>query len=236
MIITNKPRLCAVEIECSQTDFSQNDVSAITGVRIKRREANEVTATLIGEVQVVNVNDLHFVAYDITARSHRHYEYFCIPVLGSTEGVGSVEEVDCEFSALFVGNLSKQYVAALNTKFSNKRQYGMTYAQTYYSRYPHAVRNGSMNYSSGSVSGLFLDKTPNGEFTIQNAQEYKEGVIDFLSDGNWKLVKTGEGHLWYVQVDGELQEDYSEFAGASTITFNWTEIGKVTDEGIVVVE
>lgn len=234
MIVTNEPKECAVRIQCEIADFSQNDLSKITAIRIKRQAPPDADLLVIGEVVVAGQEDLLFTVRDITAQSNKRYKYFCIPVLGDQEGVGSVGEVESRFSAIFVGNLDQQYVVALNAKCEYKRKYNMTYVQTYYRRFPHAIQNGSQNFSTGSVTGLFLARDSSGEFTKEDAHSYKQRVLDFLTNGEWKLIKTGEGHIWYVQIDGELQEDHSDFIGASTITFGWTEIGPVTMDGIVI--
>ena len=236
MIVTNEPRLCTVRIDCEPNDFAMNDLEKITSVRIKRRVGTNGQLSTIGEIEIANKTELSFSVRDITAMSHTKYRYYVIPVIGDKEAVGTYEDVESVFSAYFIGNLNQQYVCALNARCERALHYGMSYVQTFYRQFPHAIQNGNMKYNTGNFSGLFLDRDENGEFTKDNARMFKEQMMDFLSDGSQKIIKTGEGNLWHVQINGEIKENWSDFIGASTISFEWTEVGPMTDKGIVVVE
>lgn len=235
MIVTNEPRLCTIRIDCEPNDFAMNDLNSIESVRIKRKTDGSDDITIIGEMKIGNKTELSFAVRDTTAQSHKKYRYYAIPVIKGREAVGTYEDVESVFSAYFIGNLNKQFVCALNAKCERSVHYNMSYVQTFYRQYPHAIQNGNMKYNTGSFTGLFLDRDESGEFTKENAQAFKEQVIEFLTDGDFKIIKTGEGNMWYVQINGEIRENYSDFIGASTISFDWTEIGAATDDGIVVV-
>lgn len=229
MLVTNEPMTCAMKIECNTSDFLMNDdVNAITGIRIKRRNEKGETETL-GEFAVPVAGNLHFVVRDFSAKAGKTYSYYAIPLIGSREGVGARYDARSDFKELFIGNGEKQFSCGLNMKYAYQLHYSMSYAQTYYSRYPHAIQNGNMRYATGSATGLFLKRDARGEFIKDGAHDHKEELLAFLTDGKPKVLKTPEGHLWHVSIDGEPKEDESEYIGASTVTFAWTETGPADD-------
>lgn len=229
MLVTNEPMACAMKIECNTSDFLMNDdVNAITGIRIKRRIDGGETET-IGEFAVPVAGNLHFVVRDYSAKAGKAYSYYAIPLIGSREGVGAKYDARSDFKELFIGNGEKQFSCGLNTKYTYQLHHSASYVQTYYSRYPHAIHNGNMRYATGSVTGLFLRRDARGEFIKDGAHDHKEELLEFLTDGKPKVLKTPEGHMWHVSIDGEPKEDESEYIGASTVTFAWTETGPADD-------
>ncbi len=130
--------------------------------------------------------------------------------------------------ALFVGNASKSYVALSNFRTEIARNNSVEYVTTLRSKYPYAVRNGEVNYTTGVSKGLFLRLAPNGRnFLPDYDHSFATEIINFLSDGTPKIVKMLNGQEWYVSIDGNPREIYSEFLGAHEIEFSWTEIGAV---------
>lgn len=229
MLVTNEPMACAMKIECATSDFLMNDdVNAIKAIRIKRKNDKNEMETL-GEFAVPVAGGLNFVVRDYSARAGKTYSYYAIPLIGDREGVGAKRDAKSEFRELFIGNGDKQFACGLNMQYTYQLHHSASYVQTYYSRYPHAIHNGNMRYATGSVTGLFLRRDARGEFIKEGAHDYKEELLEFLTDGKPKVLKTPEGHMWHVSIDGEPKEDESEYIGASTVTFAWTETGPANE-------
>jgi hypothetical protein len=61
-------------------------------------------------------------------------------------------------------------------------------------------------------------------------KEYVNEIIDFLSDGTNKILKTSDGDAWCVSIDSGIQITFDgHFVGSSKIKFNWTEIDEIPD-------
>lgn len=69
---------------------------------------------------------------------------------------------------------------------------------------------------------------------VQSADQYRRQVKNFLADGTLKVLKTKEGDMWSIGVNGTVQENHERFPGAIPLSFEWTEIAVPPEYGIVV--
>lgn len=215
---------CAVKITCIA---SGNDpTGAVDSVKIKRRVNGTSTWGLIGTVDIGTISNLSFYCYDITCRSKMTYDYAAVPVYESVEGDYIISTIKCEFDGIYVGDATASYIAFLNPKYSFQKNIPVSYVTPFNSKYPYRIQNGAANYSTGSISGLFLPMS-GCNFDLSNTSVYKDEVLEFLCNGRSKLVKCYDGKAWICGIDGNPKEEYSEFMDASEIQFNFTEIDDV---------
>lgn len=230
----NDVRRCCIRVSCEISDFAANDASLITAVEIRR--ANNGTTRTIGTVPIAEQADLNFSFEDIYTVCGQQYQYLCIPVIGGASGVGAFTDVvRCVFSDVFIGNLDEQYVCAIDAEYNSKLNFSMNYVQTYHAPYPHAVSNGNQKYRTGSFSGVFLEMNENCQFVRETAGEYRRMVESFLATPKPKVIKTKEGDMWCIQVNGVVQEEPTGYEGISTLKFDWTEIAAPPVYGVVVI-
>ena len=113
----------------------------------------------------------------------------------------------------------------------------MNYVQTIHAAYPHAVSNGNQQYYTGSFSGIFLEMGDDCQFIKEysSAGLYREKVKRFLANKVPKVIKTKEGDLWCVQINGAIRDEYGEYPGIAALSFDWTEIKAPPTYGIVVI-
>jgi len=211
-----------------------NASSSIMYVLIFRRKHNTLEDYIrVYEKVIANLNQLNFTDMDLSARSGITYDYRVELTDGNSTGYtviefGNIYGVECWFDGLFIGNESKQYLAPLDCDTTTTRNTQGAYVTTLASRTPYRVSNSNLNYTTGQSSGLFAPLKNINQIDVQQTKDYIEEVIDFLTDGTEKILKTSDGEIWYVSVDpGVNITSDDHFVGTSKIEFNWTEIGDV---------
>ena len=227
---TNQPLLGAIKIESVKDDEAPVDA---TSVRVQRRDMAGSTWILITTIEIEDESELTFSFLDKNVLSGHTYRYSLTPyVAGSAQAIVLVDVV-CIFDGIAVTDTSGDYVATLNVNYRAKKNMPVGYVQPLSSKYPHAVRNGSANYFSGSAEGIFTPYTIACLPDITNMNSYKDAAIEMLSNGLVKTLRTYDGHGWLVNIDGEPSRNTDEFINGDTISFNWTEVGAFPTTGVV---
>ena len=199
----------------------------------RRRHGASEDYTKVFEKVITNLNQLTFLYMDLSVKSGTSYDYHVELTDGNSAGYtiieyGDINNVECWFDGLFIGNDEKQYFAPLNCETTITRNTIATYVTTLSSRTPYRVSNSAINYTTGQSSGLFIPFDANNQFDIQQTKEYLEEIVDFLTNGEEKILKTSDGEAWYVSIDpGVNITSDDRYQGSSRIEFNWTEIGDV---------
>lgn len=205
----------------------------LTGINIKRKDETQLTWKTIYSHKIETLEDLTVSFEDQTAVAGKHYTYAAIPVFGYTEGVGVTGTIVPQFQGWMIADKTAEYVVGLNIIFNKKKNTSLAYIQTLGSKYPYAVSNGNLNYYTGSFSALFLPRNESGEFVRENAYAFKSEVLDFLSNGKTKILKSGEGEAMKIRVDEWVELEQNDFPDAASIKFNFTQVGDFPEEGLV---
>lgn len=214
------------------------DLGNIASIVISRRESSKSEWVKVYAKDIAHVEDLNFDLLDILTLSGITYNYSID--LMSVDSIVPLEteifeNIKSQFYGLLVGNFDKFYVAGTNFKTETKRNMQVEYVTTLAGRYPYRICNAETNYTTGSSSGLFLKLTENKKnFIPDDNNSYSNEVLNFLCDGTSKIIKTHDGQIWYVSIDGNPRKVYSEFLGLNALEFSWTEIGEIPQAGMVV--
>lgn len=231
----NNPYRGGIEIN---SEANTSSVSGITKIRIMKKQIGTGSWVETQSINIESVDDLNFSLLDISTRSGKTYSYsFDIMNGNSIVESGLVENIQFSFEGLFIGNYNKQFVAGSNFSIDSlQRNTSKTYVTTLSGKYPYAVSNASDNYSSGSASGLFLELTSDKKkFVPDYNHEYSDSIVDFLTDGTYKILKSHDGQAWFVSIDQNVSLPSNEhYTGMNAIQFNWTEIGDLPVFGMVV--
>lgn len=200
----------AVEITIRRTDGGGNQVDIKT-------------------MSVSSVADLTFTIDDYSCVPGREYTYSCAVVYDNSGRLAwDGPTLSCRLDGLFIGNDDKQYVAQANFEVEHERNTMVEYVTTLASKYPYRVSNSAANYSSGTARGLFMRYNPNNNtLTPDYDHTLATEIIDFLTDGTDKILKTHDGLAFCVGINSNPKEEYSEFMGAHLVSFDWTEIGSI---------
>lgn len=198
-------------------------LGSVTGVKIKRRELGDTAWTVIFTKTVSSINDFDYTFYDKYTRSRRTYEYRVVPMIGATEGTAVDKSIECNFDEIYISDTSAEYILVLDADFTHTMNASVMFQKTLNSQFPRVIRNSAAKYESGTVSAIPLPLDARGNPTSVGGQKFKEQFINFLINGEQKLLKTYEGHLWAVDIGDTPKEEKAEVEGASKVSFDWTE-------------
>ena len=232
--IRNNQYRGGIEIISETTGITLNNVTAI---RIKKKEHYMSVWTEDTYVrEIAEPSDLSFALFDMITKSNTGYTY-SIDVMSGNRVLESqtFHNIECWFDGMFVGNDEEQYLAIADYSVSTKRNTQVEYVTTLSGRTPYRVSNANTNYTTGTASGLFFELDENGKYEPDYDHRYSQEVVDFLTDGTNKILKTGDGQIWCISVDEIIDLPFHErFIGKNNIEFNWTEISDVPVFGMVV--
>lgn len=231
MTIANDPYSGCVNVTSTQRTSSLGSIAYL--MLYRRVYGSGDSYTQILEKQISSASDLSFAVKDITAGSNTAYEYYVELKNGNSTGSNVLEfktfgPVEVWFNGIFVGDYDKQYMAHLNCSTSITRNTQCEYVNTLAARTPYRVSNSVLNYTSGQSSGLFCRLDQYGQPITETNNVYRNEVVDFLTDGENKIVKTSDGGAWYVSIDPGVSTAHDDhYIGANTISFSWTEVDDV---------
>lgn len=205
----------------------------IAYLKLYRKETNySGSFELLYKKPISAIEDLDIDITDITVKSGCNYMY-SLDLLTGEEASASIKEngsatSSCWFDGLFVGDFDVQHMAQLNCSTSHDRKTEVNYITTLASRTPYRVSNSNVNYTTGKSSGLFLELDQYNNLISGDNCNYTNRIVDYLSDGNEKVLKTSDGGMWYVTIDDDISVDFDDYyKGMRSVSFDWTEIGDV---------
>lgn len=230
--ITNNIYLCGLEINSTLTGGS---VTGIDKVVIKRQTYGTNTWDEVYSIDVAQSSDLVFDLVDILVKNNTKYKYSIDLKSGETIIESQIySEIECSFQGMLVATFDTQYVAELDWSVDYNRKTNVAYVNTLSGRTPYRVSNSNNNYCLGKASGIFM-KFENGALKPDYDHSYTNAVVDFLTDGENKILKTEDGLIWLVSIDEEITLPFHDrYVGKNAIQFTWTEIGDVPTTGMVV--
>jgi len=198
----------------------------VTAIRVKRRKKGTYTWDVIFEVPIYTNADFTFERFDRFARGNTEYEYSLVPVISGVEGNLNTNEIKSEFDGIYLVEKDVVYHCYLNTKIpETQRHQNSTIIETLGRKKPYVIKNGDLNYVSGSLNVTFIDKGLNCEYDIENGWKYREQVDDFLTNGRPKILKSDTGEMWLVSIVDSIPQDFSQHWQMPIHTIQWIEIG-----------
>lgn len=234
MNIYNNQYKAGIQLDSTILASSLGDVDKI---EISRKKYNGASWSKIYTISVEELSDLEFHLLDITALCGTAYSY-TIDIKNEDTIVESqiYDNIKCDFEGMLVGNFNNYYVATANCSTSTKRNTQVAYVNTLTGRLPYRVSNAQTNYTTGQSEGLFLKLTNDKKkFIPDEYAEYATEVVDFLTDGAEKIIKTNDGQIWFVSIDQAVTLPSNEnYRGYYLVSFAWTEIGDIPISGMVV--
>lgn len=229
-------------------------LSGANKILVKRRLAGVYSNIsegwgIIAEININSLADLKFVVYDYTSGSHTTYEYTLVPTLIQTQGGMQVEvessitknsvilQETSDFKGVFICDINNAYKLDADISYGSatfNQLIGVH--QTLGSKYPIVVTNSVIDYTSGSVSGMILNKyygkidPDTGEMVGLDRKgivEAREEFRDFITSKTPKILKDWNGNIWLVMITESPSYDFANEwgMGLGTISFSWTEIG-----------
>lgn len=217
-----------------RVDFNENilggslsyTLSHIDGFMIKRRPLGSFNWLTLEKVTIHTKEDLKFEFFDKYTQSNTVYEYALFPISSSVVGVPIVKTVYSNFSGIFILDNENMYGSILEAKINELRKIRpKAIVTTKGNKYPFVITNGENNYFEGSVSAMFVPvNRKDCSLDIKNSWSYKKNVMEFLQNGQPKIIKDSYGKMFIAVVSDDVILNEEEFP-KSSISFNFVEVG-----------
>ncbi len=215
-------------------------IEEVDSLIIKKRPTNSVEQWLpIFEKKIYSETDqdeFNFIFTDYLVKNKQEYEYKLVPILkGGIEGLpiyATYEDEDhkaVNFRGIFICEPNSVYSTILDVKVTAQRNKPANIITTIGKKYPYVLCGTENNYYTGTVNGLFAPLIKKGEWNFENAWDFREKLNDFLLDGKTKLLKYYDGRMWLINIYDPVTNEEEEHEYKVITSFNWAEIGDVTD-------
>lgn len=228
-------------------------------ILVKRRES-DIYDNLsdgwitIAEVEILNLNDLKFTVSDYMCKNNTTYEYVLIPTLSQVQGgieiqiETSISEdstiltVLSEFDKIYICTLEEAQAIYAGTVYDNMNTERLNGThQTLGNKYPIVVTNSKINYNTGGVSGMILNKyyghnNPStntiGSLDRLGIIEARKEFTSFITQDVPMILKDWNGNIWLIMITESPSYAWeNEWGmGLGTLSFSWTEIGSVNSQ------
>ena len=232
-----------------------HSTESVKGIKIKRKLPQETNwKTIYYKQNISSSKDFDLVdeegnqLVDFLEPNDTDIEYMYVPVFHSDEeGTEDIDinsrvvKVHSHFEAdVVVGrndyDLMVGYPARLNPTFNYQRQRNNNAITTLGSKYPFVINNGLTDYYSGEMQAIFMLLRDDCSLDIEGSDRYRDNLNTFLSNGKAKLIKTCEGQLFLVAINGAITNNSqgyytgdNKLANIVNTKFNWTQIGDALD-------
>ncbi len=221
--------LYAGSINIGNVDFY---VENTTDLLIKRR----IKGTLKWDVlfhKSINGDENRFnqIVMDKFNQSGVSYEYALVPVNNGVEGNYVKTEVYSCFDSMYLVETDSIFSVLLDLKNDRQRNKPSATIAPLNREMPVYISNSKTRYDSGSASAIMVEQV-NGDFDQINAWNYRHEFLNFLTDGKAKIMKTFDGKIYIIQIIGEPVETQGDHWNAPTTSFNWVQVGKITNKDL----
>lgn len=213
-------------LQAGSVAFATSDVMAIT-LRRREKGTGEWVEIYRKSIRPDVIEDFNFVIYDVSAKAGITYEYAFVPILSGSEGAMTIQEVTSEFKGLWICGAGAQYSTDMNVKVRTDRNFSGNAVPTIGRKFPYFVSYGQSNYDTGVITGAFAPfDAEQCKYIFDGSTQWRERLIDFLSDRKPKVIKTWDGRLWIASISPVIS---TEGGRLPTMTINFTQIADSND-------
>lgn len=213
---------------------SQIDLQAIDGLAIKKRK--KINNAYDGKWETIYIQpvenraDFNFTFTDYLCKNNCDYQYNIVPVANGIETyTNNVKEVHSSFNGIYFTDGHMQYGTPFDVQSNYSRKTSSSTVQPINSRYPVTVKNGLLNYSSGSITSRFLKMNDDDTADTDNGYSYRKEVIDFLAGSPILVFKNYDGFIGIISIENDISEDFGEHYLAPKLSFSWVQVGDAED-------
>jgi hypothetical protein len=204
----------------------------ITDIAVKKRTSDSNVWLPIYTKHINSSDDFHFEIYDPYCMNHRNYIYAIVPMNNGIEGEYYTAEIFSSFDGFYIGDEDNCFRVMVNVNYdaTDTTEYGLL--QPLNKKYPIVIKNGITRYNKGTLNSAIMGykymKTR--KFDTEDIAKMRNDLVNFLNDGEIKVVKDWTGNIAIVQKIGEVTRGLNAQTGYSTIGFTWVEQGQVNDK------
>ena len=223
--------------QCNDLNFEAGNVTLagmpIEFLRIKKKKDGELQWNAYKDI-VFDPTKTEYNWSDYFIESLATYDYAVVPVgANDVEGEYGIQSVDTDYENVFVlGAGDVQYKFRMNMTIDSIQNVSETaFVTTLGRQYPYKIRNGNVKYKKGHLKALLITDS-----TIYNNQgidrkaekQLRDDVFEFLTDGNPKMYKDGNGYYILIGIDEntvKIDPDNNVNRSLGSIEFDFDEIG-----------
>lgn len=221
------------------SDFEDRDLTGgnltyfiedIDFIRLKRRELGTFNWTGLYKYEITDPKNAIFTYIDKYARSRNTiYEYCVAPIFNDgSERNYNIVEVKSDFDGAVICDKDITYKIDLEPKISTvTRNKTASVVTTMNNKYPFVFYGSLANYCSGSFSGVVI-KNNNDVFDFESSIKYRDDFVNWLTNGKPKVLKIYDGRMWMINVNGNVQVDYSQHYDKAVVSFDFVEVGDIS--------
>lgn len=227
----------AIPCECVIRIASQalsDNIGNVDTMSIQRRESGTTDWQEMKQIAITTTTDFDFTLDDILVLSGHTYDYRIQMLNGSTPVESELyESIKFFCNGMFIGDFNQRYIGRADITVEAKKNIAVEYVTTISGKYPFKVSNSDMNYATGTTTAMFLPLDSSGKrLSLDDYLVIAQDVLEFLCNGEDKILKLADGRGWYISIDNNPRIVYSNYRGASPIEFSWTEIGELPKSGL----
>lgn len=210
------------------TGFSLKNTDTII---IKRREHGTMDWVTVFTIPVNKLEDFNFMKEYNYGRADTHYDFMLISSIGGIQNSYEFSECKSDFEGICITDKDHFFKTIYNvepidiTENNNESILNMLN-----NTYPVIVSNGCSNYSSGSVSAVFLKIENCDAVSRYQATKYRNEIMSWLTNKKAKILKLDNGTLKMIRVVGNPSETDGGHPELKNINFDFVEIGDSNDE------
>lgn len=196
---------------------------SVEKVRIKKRTPHDLNFQTIFEKEIKKPEDFGFKLMDYF-EPVGEIEYMYIAVISGVENRTSINKIQSKFSSYFLCERDASYPMFLDRQFSKQLNQNIAVVNTWGRKYPLVVKNGNINYYSGSISCTFVEQK-GCTYDFANAWNYRNIIYSFLTNGKPKILKDNMGNIYMIAVTSDAITEDSDHPLHVISNFEITECG-----------
>lgn len=196
---------------------------SVEKVRIKKRTPHDSNFQTIFEKEIKKPEDFGFKLMDYY-EPVGEIEYMYIAVMSGVENRTSINKIQSKFSSYFLCERDASYPMFLDRQFSKQLNQNIAVVNTWGRKYPLVVKNGNINYYSGSISCTFVEQK-GCTYDFANAWNYRNIIYSFLTNGKPKILKDNMGNIYMIAVTSDAITEDSDHPLHVISNFEITECG-----------
>ena len=208
----------------------------VSGVKLKRRNENNLTWVTVLEKKVSSVDDLNILYIDYLIPSNVEQTYAFVPILnGGIEGDYIINSVTPKWDGVFITDgdkIFKLYNAVVYDNATQNMQVGVL--SPLGSKYPTVIQNSEINYKSGAISCQICGYNFESTKRIDRNDVVKQtnDFLQFLRNGSPKCLIDWNGNDIIFRVIASPSVAYNSYYGngITNVAFSYAEQGSYDDQ------
>lgn len=173
--------------------------------------------------------------YDPYCANGVMYTYAIVPCKTENghyiEGNYITKNVLSTFDGFVVADSTNIFKGMVNINYdaTDSAEYGLL--QPLNKKYPIVIHNGITRYNKGTLNCAIMGYSymSTRKLNTKDIALMRNDVVDFLNNGNVKVVKAWTGDIIVIQKIGDVTRAINSQTGYSSIGFSWVEQGHIDD-------